>query len=94
MQSIIRFNETLTFNKIIQIQNMPLWHNSKINIEHRKEWEKRGYHTLSNLLNENGELISKEEMFARTLKIHFLDYFKLSQSVRKLILHKMKTIAK
>ena len=39
VQSVINLNETLKYNKIIQIKNMPLWYNSKLDLEFRKEWE-------------------------------------------------------
>ena len=41
VKSIISMNKTFKFSKWIQIQHMPLWHNSQINIEYRMEWEKR-----------------------------------------------------
>ena len=41
VKSIISMNKTFKFNKLIQIQHMPLWHNSQINVEYRKEWGKK-----------------------------------------------------
>ena len=62
---------------------MPLWHNSKLNLEYRKDWEQKGYHILNDLLTDDGKLLMKEEMKEKNLKIHFLDYIKMDKSVKK-----------
>ena len=85
VKSIIKMHEIMKFNKWIQIQHMPLWHNSLIYIEYRLDWEGKGYHTLNDILNDEGELKTREEMNEASLNIHFLDYFRLNQSVNKLI---------
>ena len=48
-------------------------------------WEGEGYHILSDLLNEEGKLLTNNEMNERKLKIHFLDYIKLERTVKKLM---------
>ena len=40
--------------------NIPLWYNSKINISFRKEWYKKGYLNLSDILDINGKLCKHE----------------------------------
>ena len=41
---------------------MPLWHNSLINIEYRKQWENKGYHIVEDILMDDGALFSEEKM--------------------------------
>ena len=69
---------------------MPLWHNSSLNIEYRQNWETQGISILSDVLDNNGDIITMTEMNAKNLKIHFLDYLKLQQSVKKLNINKEK----
>ena len=69
---------------------MPLWHNSSLNIEYRQNWETQGISILSDTLDNNGDIITMTEMNAKNLKIHFLDYLKLQQSVKKLNINKEK----
>ena len=63
---------------------MPLWHNSLLNIEFRTKWGKKGITVLSDILDDKGNLIKMDVMHQRGLKIHFLDYLKISRSVEKL----------
>ena len=85
VQSVIKLNTLLKYKNIEQICDMPLWHNSQLNLEYRKSWEGEGYHILSDLLNEEGKLLTNNEMNERKLKIHFLDYIKLERTVKKLM---------
>ena len=59
--SIIKFNDS-TNQKKNSIQYMPLWHNSLVNIEYRKEWGKKGYHIVDDIITNNGSLLTEEEM--------------------------------
>ena len=83
VQSVIKFNTILKYKNLEQICDMPLWHNSKLNFDYRKDWENKGYHILNDLLNEEGKLITKAEMNERNLKIHLLDYMKLDKTVKR-----------
>ena len=82
VQSIIKLNETMKFKRINQIQNMPLLHNSLSNIECKRKWETQGISILSDILNDNGDLMKIIEMNAINLNIHFLDYLKLHNSIK------------
>ena len=85
LRGIIRLNETFKYNKVIQVQNIPLWYSSIFELGYRNNWEKRGYHTVNDILNKNGEVLTRGEMVEKGLKIHFLDYFKLSKKIRLLM---------
>ena len=63
---------------------MPLWHNSKLNFEYRREWEKKGYTFLSDIMNEKGSLLKETELKKKGLKINFLDYHKLVKNFKNL----------
>ena len=84
VRCIINLNKTLKFTKWIQIQNMPLWYNSALNIEYRKNWENKGYHILNDVLDNNGNLFTLEKMNENGINMNFLDYHKLNLSVKKL----------
>ena len=43
--SIIKLNECSKTSKAEHVRNMPLWHNSMLNIDYRKDWEKRISHS-------------------------------------------------
>ena len=84
VRGIMKLNETLKFNKPIQTQNMPLWHSSKLNIEYRKDWGNKAYYILNDLLDNNGKLLTNQNMTEKNININFLDYHKLQCSVKKL----------
>ena len=60
---------------------MPLWYNSKISINFRKDWLNMGYYKLSDILDKDGKILCLEEMFQRGLKINFLEYEKLRYDI-------------
>ena len=60
---------------------MPLWYG---NLEYRRDWDNRGYHIVRDIMNENGELLTKVELNAKGLKINLLDYFRIQQKVKTL----------
>ena len=65
--------------------NVPLWFNSDINITFKKEWFAKGYTSLGDILDRNGNLFTFREIENRGLTIHFLDYEKLRYDIHKLI---------
>ena len=67
---------------------MHLWHNGFLNMEYRQKWETQGISILSDILNDNGDLLPLTEMNAKDLNIHFLEYLKLHNSIKKLQLNK------
>ena len=71
LRGIIRLNMTFKYSKLRQIRNMPLWYSSIFELGYRKDWEKKGYHIVNDILNENGELLTRDEMIGKGLNIHF-----------------------
>ena len=63
---------------------MPLWHNSKINLEYRKDWEEKGYLTLGDILNDDGHILSENELKERGLGVNFLDYYKMNKRIKEI----------
>ena len=47
--SVRELYSTLKYSNLCQIQNTPLWHNSKLNFEYRREWEEKGYILISDI---------------------------------------------
>ena len=82
---IIKHNTAMKYNNTMQLQNMPLWHNSIINIEYRKKWENKGIILINDVLNEEGEVLTLEELKTRDLYMHFLDYSRLKFSIKKVL---------
>ena len=76
----------------IQIQNIPLWYNSQLNLGYRREWAEKGYFIIKDILNGLGYLMTKEELNERGLKIHFLDYESLKFNFDKIVQNIDKTI--
>ena len=66
------------------IPYMPLWHNTLVNIEYRKNWESKGYHIVDDIISNNGFIYTENELKDRGLKINFLDYAKLKYSIKQL----------
>ena len=64
---------------------MPLWYNSQLNLEYRRDWEQKGYLILNDILDDNGEIYTRNKMLDRNLNIHFLDYIKIKHAVKKLV---------
>ena len=73
-------------NKTSEAYNIPLWFNSKINLSFRASWYQKGYKKLSDILDEDGNILSNVILNNRGLKINFLDYEKLRHDISKLIL--------
>ena len=81
--SIIKFNDCTNWKKIY-IPYMPLWYNTLINIEYRKDWECKGYHIVDDIISDNGFILTENELKDRGLNINFLDYAKLKYSIKRL----------
>ena len=64
--------------------NIPLWFNNDININYKKDWFYRGYTSLRDILDNNGNLFTHRDMENRGLSINFLDYEKLRYDIHKL----------
>ena len=67
---------------------MPLWHNSKLKIEYRKQLDTKGYHILNDILNINGTLMALTELREKGLKVNFLEYARINIGVREFTLEK------
>ena len=52
--------------------------------EYRREWEEKGYVLISDILNEEGNLLTEIELRERGLRIHFLDYHRLDMEFKNL----------
>ena len=57
--------------------NIPLWFNSGLSIKFKKECYERGYARISDILDNEGKLLTIEEMPNRGIRLDFLDYEKL-----------------
>ena len=68
--------------------NIPLWFNSGISISFNKNWYQKGFTRLSDILNVDGDLLSREEMLERGLTINFLNYEKIRYDISCLTLTK------
>ena len=71
----------------IQAYNTPLWFNSDINIGFKREWLEKGYTKLNDILDENGNLLSNNDMTTNGLKLNFLEYERLRFDISKIDLH-------
>ena len=60
--SLHNLNNHLKYNNALQLHNMPLWHNSRIKFNYRKEWDKKGYLMVRDLMHINGNLFTQNEM--------------------------------
>ena len=85
VQSIIKLNKAMKYKNSLQLQNMPLWRNSVMNIEYRRKWENKGILIINDILNEEGEILTLEELKIKDLYMHFLDYSKLKFSIKKVL---------
>ena len=88
VNGLVKLEERLKVKNITQVHLMPLWYNlQQIKLRLQKKLGKKGYLIVSYILNENGEMFSKEELpvYERDLKISFLDYFRIKQKNNKTI---------
>ena len=68
----------------IQVYNTPLWFNSDINIGFKREWLEKGYTKLNDILDQNGNLLSNNDMTTNGLKLNFLEYERLRFDISKI----------
>ena len=54
IKSMINLEKSFKISIFIHIQNMPIWHNSRLNFEYRKNWAEKGYYIVNDILNEGG----------------------------------------
>ena len=83
-RSINELYKTLKYTSLSQIQNTPLWYNSKFKFEYRQKWDEKGYILLSDILTEEGSLLTEVGIRDKGLKINFLDYHKLVKEFKNL----------
>ena len=70
-----------------QLQSSPLWYNGQLKLSYRQEWANKGYYIIRDILNDQGSLMTNEELNGRGLKIHFLDYENLKFNFNKMTLN-------
>ena len=58
----------------IKPYNIPLWYNSRININLKKDWLKKGYIKVVDILNTDGYIFTFNEILEKGLSINFLEY--------------------
>ena len=61
--------------------NIPLWFNSDINICFTKEWFNQGYTKLSDILDIEGKILTREEMCNKGLNLNFIDYARIKHDI-------------
>ena len=68
-------------NKLNSMQNdaynIPIWFNSGLQVNFKKTWYDKGYTKISDILDENGQLLSRNVMNEIGLSVNFLDYEKI-----------------
>ena len=57
--------------------NIPIWFNSGLQVNFKKTWYDKGYTKISDILDENGQLLSRNVMNEIGLSVNFLDYEKI-----------------
>ena len=77
LHTIIRNSHTTNYNT-------PLWFNSNINIGFKKEWFKKGYTKLNDIMDKNGTILTINDMTIKGLKINFLEYERIRHDISKL----------
>ena len=71
--------------------NISLWFNSGISISFNNNWYQKGYTKLIDILDINGDLLSREDMLERGLIINFLSYEKIRYDISLLPLIEKKS---
>ena len=75
-------NRLTLFN--IKPYNIPLWYNSRININYKKDWLNKGYVKVADILNTDGNIFTFNEILERGLGINFLEYETLRFDISRL----------
>ena len=71
-------------NNTIELHNAPIWYNSSLSFQFRKEWASKGYFLIKDILDEEGALLTLNDLQTRELKINFLDYITLKLNFQKM----------
>ena len=73
--------EVSTPKCVSEFLNTPLWHNSRINLQYRREWADRGFLHIGDIVETHCELLPNRDMQARGLFLNFVEYFSLKQKI-------------
>ena len=84
LKGLIQFFSTFKIKTTLQVQWMPLWFNSILDFEYRRNWYEKGYTVLGDILNEYGDIMTITELSERGLIINFLDYYKIKKRIQDL----------
>ena len=71
-------------NNTIELHNAPFWYNSSLAFQFKKEWAGKGYFLIKDILDEEGALLTLNDLQTRDLKINFLDYITLKLNFQKM----------
>ena len=81
VRSVIRLTSNFKIRNTTQLHLMPLWYSGELDLGFRQSWKNKGYMVVGDILNQNGELLTKEELKEKDLTINFLDYFRIKQKI-------------
>ena len=85
VNSLISLMGNFKIKNNTQLHVMPLWYNSDLDFDFRKEWKNRGYLMVGDILNENGKILTIDELLEKELYIKFLDYFRIKKKINSYI---------
>ena len=68
--------------------NIPLWYNSRINLEYRHSWFNQGIVWVTDILDYRGDIFSKQELREKGFNINFLEYANLKFNIQNLDMKK------
>ena len=85
VRSTTELLKSLKITNIMHVHNMPLWYNSMSDIEFGKDCVKKGYHIISDMLNEKCEFLTLKDMKERGLNIHFLGYIRINRILKDIL---------
>ena len=60
------------YKNTVDLHNCPLWYNSSLSVQYRREWAQNGHRLIKDILYEKGNLLSIFELQDRGLKISYL----------------------
>ena len=76
--------QSKSYDTGVRAFNMPLWYNSRISINFRKDWLNMGYHKLSDILDRDGKIMSLEECYKEGSILIFWSIKKLRYDISNL----------
>ena len=68
----------------LEFLNTPLWHNSHLRLQYRKEWLNKGYLCISDIVDTEGDLFTRQQLREKGLEVNFLEYFSLNHNIQNL----------